>query len=73
MMNFIPTEYDMANVKSILSLILILVVFLSLGIIGRADMENAEKEFFVYCTDIENGIYPDFKNLSEKCKEFSHK
>lgn len=63
----------MLDVKSILSLILIIIVFLSLGIVGRMDMESEQKDFLVYCSDIENNVYPDFKNLSEKCKNFSYK
>lgn len=64
-------EYEMINRKSILTCIVILLIFFALSIVGRMDMESAQKNFLVYCDDIKEGIYPDFKNLSRKCQEFS--
>ena len=66
-------EYEMINRKSILTCISILLIFFALSIVGRIDMESAQKDFLVYCDDIKEGIYPDFKNLSRKCQEFSYK
>lgn len=63
----------MIDQKSMLTWITILLIFFSLSIVGRMDMESAQKDFLVYCSDIKEGIYPDFKNLSRKCQEFSNK
>lgn len=63
----------MKDKKSIATILSILLILCGLGIVGRMDMESEQKDFLVYCSDIENNVYPDFKNLSEKCKNFSYK
>lgn len=63
----------MKDKKSIVTILSILIILCGFGIVGRMDMEDEQKEFLLYCSDIENNVYPDFKNLSGKCKEFSYK
>ena len=63
----------MKDKKSIVTILSILLILCGLGIVGNMDMEDEQKEFLLYCSDIENNVYPDFKNLSEKCQEFSYK
>ena len=63
----------MKDKKSIVTILSILLILFGFGIVGNMDMEDEQKEFLLYCSDIENNVYPDFKNLSEKCQEFSYK
>lgn len=58
------------NIKQLIKNALVGIFFLAaLGTVGAMDAEEAESSFKNYCTDIKDGVYPDFKELAEDCEK----
>lgn len=48
--------------------IITLVLFVLVAIIGEMDYTNEVVEFNRYCSDVKDGVHPDYKQMNDKCE-----
>lgn len=52
-----------------LSLIIVALVFV-IGIVGRLDTEDQKQELAIYCDNVSQNVWPDYKNIYKSaCKD----
>ena len=58
-----------ASITIKLSLIIVTLVFL-IGIVGRLDTEDQAQELAIYCDNVSQKVWPDYKNIYKSaCKD----
>lgn len=58
-----------ASITIKLSLIIVAIVFV-IGIVGRLDSEDQAQELAIYCDNVSQNIWPDYKNIYKSaCKD----
>jgi len=55
--------------KTVKSCIFVALLVFIIGIVGRLDADDEKEESQIYCQNVDDGIWPDFKNVKETaCK-----
>lgn len=58
----------MKKYYKLINFIIAVILVVLIVIMGRIEASDEVKMFDVYCNDINEGVYPDYKGLNDQCK-----
>lgn len=61
------------NKNTLIGLAMIIGLVLIIGLVGRMDYQDEIAEADLYCQNVADGVWPDYRNTYEKeCKDGRH-